>query len=129
MHIFRRMRHNNFAVVQAIAAQFRRKAAGKGEFAAMGRKWIKLLVPVALAALLLTGCSFRGNDTSSDNPSSTASATGSTILPGNPYSSYTESDWGDTYSSVLSDGNSLGSAIQSEIMPDRNDSSSGHASR
>ncbi len=128
MHISRQMRHNKFAVAETIAAQFRREAAGKGEFAAMKSKGIKFVVPVALAALMLTGCSFRDDDTGSGGQS----ALESDVMSNYPYSSNasrTESDWGDTYSSVLSDGNSLASDIQSGLSPDRNESSSGHASR
>ncbi len=129
MYILRRMRHNKFAVNETIAAYFRREAAGKGEFAAMKSKGIKFVVPLALAALLLTGCSFRDND---DTGSGGQSALESDVMSNYPYSSNmsdVESDWGDTYSSVLSDGNSLASDIQSGLMPDRNESSSGHASR
>lgn len=82
------------------------------------RKWIRVLPVVVLAVLLMTGCSFRRNDTSSDDGSSTGAGPVSSY----PVSSYVESDWGDTYSSVLSDGNSLASAIQSEMHPDRNES-------
>ncbi|MBQ9082523.1 MAG: hypothetical protein IJY28_03375 [Clostridia bacterium] len=91
----------------------------------MGRKWIQALPVIVLAALLMTGCSFRRNDTSSDGGSSTGAGPVSSY----PASSYAESDWGDTYSSVLSDGNSLASAIQSEMHPDRNESASSTSAR
>ncbi len=89
------------------------------------RKWIQVLPVVVMAAMLLTGCSFRRNDTSSDDGSSTGAGPVSSY----PVSSYAESDWGDTYSSVASDGNSLASAIQSEMHPDRNESAASGATR
>lgn len=88
----------------------------------MSGKMVKLLVPVALiAALLLTSCSFRSDDTASGDD---MSAVESDVVSDRPSSSPTPSaPAGNTYSDVVSEGAGVLSDVMSEIYPDNNASS------